>query len=220
MDHASIRHAAVDWGILAMVMMGLVLGGFALSDRLRGGVVSPLADRQIRDWRTYSDEGNRIGPEDAAVTIIEFGDYECPFCQQVAPILQAVLEANPRTVALVYRHFPISYHEHAYAGARVAECAAEQAWFAPVHQRLYELEHLSALDPQTLGLAAGIPDLPRFVACTADSTTVQRIERDIAAADRLGVRSTPTIIINGLQLASTPDSVRLFELVREAQRTP
>lgn len=209
------RQIAVDWGILLMVVLALVLGGFALVDRFRQQDGRAVGDRQVPGWLEYANEGNRIGPDNAAVTIIEFGDYECPFCQRVAPILQSVVEAHPGDVALVYRHLPLSYHRQAYPAARLAECAADQTWFAPVHQRLYELTDLSTLSPRAVGEAAGVPDLPRFLSCAADTAKVDRIEQDVAAARRLDVRSTPTILVNGLQLASLPDSAQLFELVRE-----
>lgn len=116
----------------------LLVAGTVAWDRVTNRVGGPIVpeDRAIDGWERLAADGHRIGPWEAAVTILEWGDYECPFCRRLDPGIRAVLREHPRSVALVYRHFPMSYHEHAYRAARLAECAAALGRFAEAHEAL------------------------------------------------------------------------------------
>jgi protein-disulfide isomerase len=92
----------------------------------------------VDDWGPLVAAGHRIGPSNAVVTILEFGDFECPVCgsYQQTTLAPFLLE-NATTAALVYRHWPLSYHRFAMPAARASECAARQGAFPAYHHELY-----------------------------------------------------------------------------------
>jgi protein-disulfide isomerase len=210
----SNRATVADWGVVVMAVCAVVVTGFVVRQQLRGPSGGSVEDTQVDNWDQYLAGGHRIGRANAPVTIVEFGDYECPFCRRLEPAIRSVLAEYPDDVALVYRYMPISYHEHAYQAARLAECAAQQGRFQQAHVRLYDTGNLGDIVPADFGAAVGVEDPAAFVACANNTVAVPRVDQDVAAAKELDVQSTPTVIVNGLRLGTTPDSVRLFELVQ------
>lgn len=97
--------------------------------------VEPVA---IADWKNIASGGHRQGSPSAPVTIVVFGDYECPFCAHFETrVLPSVLPQFGDQVSVVHRHWPLASHEHAYAAARASECAHEQGRFDSIHRALY-----------------------------------------------------------------------------------
>lgn len=213
---------SVDVATIAAALGALALV-VAVMWRGPGNVPETLTepDRIVPEWRTYAKQGNRKGPKDAAVVIVEFGDYECPACRAFEPHVNAVRSAFPEDVAVVYRHWPLSYHNLAYPAARAAECAALQGKFALFHDWLYRDSEWMA-DPRRRFVASatriGIDNLEMFESCLDDSDPVDSIERDIAAAKELGGTGTPTVLVNDLLLGSLADSLTLLKLVDDALR--
>lgn len=164
------------------------------------------------EWSQVEAQGHRLGPTEAPVRIVEFADYECPFCRRLEKTLRAIRAAYPREVSLVYRNYPLPYHVHAYWAARLAECAAGQGRFAEAHDLLFDAD-LTALKPGTLAHAVQVPDSSRFVACSGGKDSVSAIRTDIQAAEQLRVDGVPTVIVQGTMLGMAPDSAKLFTLV-------
>ena len=134
----------------------------------------------------------------APVTVVEYGDFECPNCKQAAPALKLLMERFSGRVRLVYRHFPLEdVHPQALAAAEASECAAGQGKFWQMHDLLFEnqphlkTKHLHAYAEQ-LGL-----DMARFTAEMDDEVYLQRIREHIDGGLRSGVRGTPTFFVNG-----------------------
>jgi protein-disulfide isomerase len=181
------------------------------------GVTSlTFQDQQIPNWRELASVGHRFGPDDAVVTILEWGDYECPPCTYFEGVVRQVQDKHPGAVLRVYRHWPLTTHRYAYAAARAAECASTQGYFAEYHRLLYS-------DPYWLGDAflrfaeeAGVPDIDEFQICIENTETVPEIERDIAAVKEMGGRGTPALVINGVYLGTVPDVPRLLQIVADA----
>lgn len=173
-------------------------------------------DQTVRGWEVYGDGGSRIGPAGAAVVVVEFGDYECPFCKRFDEVVHKLLRAYPQDVAFVYRHYPLTYHAHAYQAARWAECAREQGRFEDAHRLLFSIDDLGTVSAPSLATQLAVPDSASFERCATNTDPVARIEADRRAGERLGVRATPTVLVNDLRLAGTPDSARLFNAVRDA----
>ncbi len=180
----------------------------------RSGEPKPVP---VSNWKSYA-VGHWFGSTDAPVTIIEFADFECPVCRTCAMgPLQAIRDKYPTQVAVVFRHWPLSYHRFAYASARAAECAGLQGRFEQFHDLAY-------LKQDSLGLKsfidyardAGVPDLPAFNSCNTATSPIPGIEADKVAAKAVGGSGTPTILINGLRLPGAPDTTRLEEFVRAA----
>jgi protein-disulfide isomerase len=150
----------------------------------------------VRDWRSYA-AGTRIGPADAAVTIIEFSDFQCPYCRVMAGRLRELRRKHPGEVALVYRHFPLSYHPYARSAARASVCADEQGRFEAFHDAVFaRQDSLSEAAWPRLAKLAGVADAKRFDECLAGAASLARVERDVAAGRQLGISGTPSLLVN------------------------
>jgi protein-disulfide isomerase len=170
----------------------------------------------VADWENYLIGGHARGPENAALTILEFGDYECPFCTRFAATSQRILAAYPEQVRLVYRHWPLPNHRFAYPAARAAECAGEQDRFWEYHDLLYENADSLGLVPFTdLAVRAGVPDVSKYEQCTRRSTPVPAIEAGIRDAAAAGGSGTPTIIVNGVRYRRGIDSALVAALLEK-----
>lgn len=139
------------------------------------------------------------GPADAWVTVVEFSDFECPFCGREAPVLSQLLGAYPADLRLVYKHFPLSQHPDAVPAAVAAECAGDQGRFWEMHDLLFT--HQTALGDQDLvgyasqlGLDSALWDTCRTA---PGSAAVARVEADQALGNSIGIAATPTLVVNG-----------------------
>lgn len=134
----------------------------------------------------------------ATVTLVEYGDYECPHCGKAHAILAGVQEHFDDGLRFVFRHFPLTQiHPHAQGAAEAAEAAAAQARFWEMHDTLFENQ--SALDPESLAALAselGL-NIPHFVRDAFSGATTVRVREDFLSGVRSGVNGTPTFFING-----------------------
>jgi protein-disulfide isomerase len=146
-----------------------------------------------------SDERDHIqGPADAPVTLLEYGDYECPYCGAAYPIVKQVQEQMGDRLRFVFRNFPISTsHPHAEQAAEAAEAAAAQGRFWEMHDHLYEHQrHLEAGDLRTYAEELAL-DVERFDRELAEHAHAARVRDDFMSGVRSGVNGTPTFYING-----------------------
>jgi protein-disulfide isomerase len=143
------------------------------------------------------DGGSPVrGAAKAAVTIVEFSDFECPFCQQVQETLQQVVERYGADVRLVFKHLPSEGHRNSLPAARAAYCAGEQDRFWQFHDALFASRNLSAgvLDETATRLGLG---REKFQSCLASERPRAAIVKDMEAARRYRIDSTPSFLING-----------------------
>jgi protein-disulfide isomerase len=141
---------------------------------------------------------HELGPSHAPVTVVEYGDFECPNCKQAAPAVKLLLQRFTGRVRFVYRHFPLEeVHPHALHAALAAEVAAAQRKFWPMHDLLFENQpHLKL--PQLRRYAERLElDMARYDADMADTVYLQRVREDIEGAHASGARATPTFFVNG-----------------------
>lgn len=204
-----------DLATIAMAIAAVIVVGLLLTDRAQRPEPRITEDEQLdrSDWRQFAESDRRIGPADAAVTIVEFGDYQCPYCREAETQVRQVLERYPTQVALVYRHYPLSYHEHAYRAARYADCAGDQERFPQAHRLLYDTDDLGQVDAVAFARAISVDDVGAFVTCASRSEPMPSVEEDLRAAETLNVRATPTFVVEGLRLARTPPGDSLLGLV-------
>jgi protein-disulfide isomerase len=160
--------------------------------------VTPEQPQYIR-YDIPSDGFHSIGPNDAPITIVEFSDYQCPFCRRWHDeVYEPLLAAYPGKIRLVYRHLPLtSIHPDAMSAAEAAMCAGDQNVYWQYHDKLFSSELLGAnvytQYAQELNL-----DMTSFEACLNEGKFTDEIQSDSDFAVNLGVRSTPTFFINGL----------------------
>src|SRR3989338_2987918 len=139
-----------------------------------------------------------LGPADAPVTIVEFGDFECPYCREAYPVIRTLAAEFGNKVRVVYPHFPVpEIHEQAVAAAEASMCANEQGKFWPYHDRLFQNQPRFDKDSlQQYAMQVGL-DIEKFNTCFNSRQYKGIVERDMRDGKALGVRGTPTWFING-----------------------
>jgi protein-disulfide isomerase len=137
-----------------------------------------------------------LGPETAKVTLVEFSDFQCPYCAAAHDTVHQVRERYPQ-VRIVFRHFPLAFHEHARIAAQAAVAAHAQGKFWPYHDRLFQRQN--ALDRKSLeGYAQELGlDVPAFKKGLDDNSFDAQVEADLALGRSVRVDGTPTMFING-----------------------
>jgi protein-disulfide isomerase len=180
----------------AIAMVALTLHqGTGVSQQRR----SSPEPRKIANADSYSRSGHRIGPRGARFTIVEFGDFQCPACGAFYQTMKKMQAGHPADIAIVFRHYPLSYHRQAYAAARAAECAGRQGKFDEMYNALYTQQ--AALATKTFAdfaIDAHVSDTASFNQCVSQTDQVPAIDDDVEAARKLGVSATPGILINDL----------------------
>lgn len=151
-----------------------------------------------------------MGPASAPITIVEFSDFQCPYCRRGALILHQVQARWGNQVRVILRNFPLdpscnpkvqhNMHQVACEAAKVVYCSQQQGKMKPVYETLFENQ--AKLAPgKTFEMAAAVgADEARLKACVADPATTQAVLRDIEEGSRLGVQSTPTFFLNGRKI--------------------
>ena len=160
-----------------------------------------------------------LGPSHAAVSVVEYGDFECPNCKQAAPAVKLLLTRFAGRVRFVYRHFPLQeVHPHALHAALAAEAAGGQGRFSEMHDLLFEnRSHLKL--PQLRRYAQQLElDMARYDAEMADELYLQRVREHIASGEESGVRGTPGFFVNGAIQDVSFGMQRLFDAVGAALR--
>lgn len=139
-----------------------------------------------------------LGPADARVTVVEYGDFECPICKQAAPAVKLALNRFAGRMRFVFRHFPLEeVHPHALLAAEAAEAAGGQGKFWPMHDLLFDNQnHLKPNHLRSYVEKLEL-DLVRYDADMEDELYRQRVREHIEGGSRSGIRATPAFFING-----------------------
>jgi protein-disulfide isomerase len=160
------------------------------------------------------------GPDDAPVTLVEFADFACPFCQRVAPELDAIWEKRKDAVRFVYKFMPLSVHPHAEIAARAAIAAQDQGKFWEMHHLLFANgNHLEPQDLERYAASLGL-DMDRFRGDMQSPATTARIDRDGKLATTIGVKGTPTLFVNGREFDSKSDMAEWIDGEIAAHKRP
>jgi protein-disulfide isomerase len=140
------------------------------------------------------------GPEDAAVTLVEYGDYECEWCARAYPVIKQIQQTMGKQVRVVFRHFPRnSLHPHAGTAAQAAEAAAAQGKFWEMHGLLFEnQDELAEVDLTKYALKLGL-EVYKFQADVSSERFAPKVRRDLESGLASGVKKTPTLFINDVR---------------------
>jgi len=155
------------------------------------------------------------GPPGARVTLVEYGDFECPHCGAAYPVVKAIQQAMGSKLLFAYRHFPLTrVHPHAEDAAEMAEAAGEHGKFWGMHDLLFE--HQDALeDDQLIAYATTLGIDPEWAAqALTEGRYEPRVRADFASGVRSGVNGTPTFFINGVRYEGGADT--LLDALMEA----
>ena len=145
--------------------------------------------------------GPSKGPANAPVTIVEFSDFECPFCAKAEPTVKALLAKYPDKIKLVYRDFPLPMHSHAPKAAEAAHCAGDQGKYWEMHEKLFaNSQKLEPTDLKAYARDLGI-DGAKFDRCLDSNEKASLVEKNKKAGEEAGVSGTPAFFINGRPLS-------------------
>lgn len=167
---------------------------------------APRPPRKIAEWKQYATGDMQIGPTSAPVTIVEFSDFQCPFCHALFLTLEKMRTSHPGQLRIVYRNFPLSLiHPYARPAAIAAECAASQGQFVSYHDFLFaHQDSLSKLNWTHVAAAAGVSDTVRYARCLAGPDVVAQLTIDSVAGTRLQLAGTPTVMMGPWLFSGTP----------------
>lgn len=202
-----------------VIVVALIIGGFAYLNQPDKSDSTDEVAKTAKTINKVYPEDHVIGNKDAKVILVEFGDFQCPGCGGVYPILkQATENYKPEEVAFVFRGLPLtSLHPNALAAHRAAEAAGLQDKFFEMHDKLYEnQQEWSTVDKpadvfEKYAKEIGL-DVAKFKKDVTSEAVSQRIKSDQRSADRAKAESTPTIFINGKRVEGQISS---FEILKE-----
>ena len=208
-----------------------------VSDNIRDRLASDAYNAKVREFyeglrKKYPNEsrleprretvpgrGTARGPDAAPVTIIEFADFQCPYCVRVAPVLQRVLDEHPADVRLEFRHLPLTtLHPEAQRAAEAAVCADEQHHFWDFHDAAFATT--GQFDSATLieiAKRVGV-DPQSFRECLTSGRGAEGVKADVAVADDLVLAGTPALFVNGRLIAGAPSYESLAAIVDDELR--
>jgi protein-disulfide isomerase len=166
-----------------------------------------------------SERDHIAGPADATIVIVEYGDFECPFCRQAELVLKALRRELPDALLLAFRHFPMTeVHPHALHAAEAAEAAGAQGKFWQMHDTLFENQD-ALEDSDLVEYAATVGcDVDRFVREMAEERYATRVRQDFLNGVRSGVNGTPSFFINGLRYDGPRDLHSFLAAIEQVAR--
>jgi Na+/H+ antiporter NhaA len=210
---AAIIASLLSWAVFQVIRR--------LPTEVRARQIAGTAEELLDLSDDVDPERDHIrGPERAPVTLVEYGDYECPYCGRAEPIVRELLDSFGDEVRYVWRHLPLSdVHPNAQMAAEASEAAAAQGAFWPMNDKL--LRHQDELSADDLtGYAADLGlDADRFWDELRHREYADRVAEDVSSADASGVAGTPTFFINGRRHQGAYDIDTLTEAVNRARRT-
>ena len=198
----------------SLMLRGLALLPRDLMRRAQGRVAPPIADLAVP---VDPERDHSLGPADAAVTLVQYGDYECPYCRSAASVIPRLLERFDGRLRFVARHFPLpDVHPYAALAAEAVEAAGAQGRFWEMHERLFaEQDRLQPGDLLRYAGELGL-DLERFEADLTGARFAERVAADVESGESAGVAGTPTFFLNDRRYAGAYDAESLEGAVREA----
>jgi protein-disulfide isomerase len=176
-----------------------------------------LPEHQPRLAIPVSDKDHVQGSPDAPVTLVEYGDYECPYCGKAYPAVRRIQRMLGDQLRFVFRNFPLNtLHEHASQAAEAAEAAGGQGKFWEMHDLLYEnQDKLADVDLGQYALKIGL-EIYRFESDLAGEVYAKKVRDDFRGGVRSGVNGTPTFFINDFRFNGTANYENLIAAVRAA----
>ncbi len=213
--------------IVLLVFIVFQLVGLAPGNAAGAAVAPLVGDGNVAapspsvDMEALLDDDPVLGDDDAPVTIVEFSDYECPFCARFyQQTLQQIKSEYITTgkVKLVYRDFPLSFHPQAIPAAIAANCAGEQGKYYQYHDKIFTdggAGGKTSTDYEKWAQEVGL-NLAKWKTCLSDPKQRQEVQKDFADGQRAGIQGTPGFFVNG-QLVSGAQPFEVFQQIIDAE---
>jgi len=207
-------------GLAAVIVASIRAGKSekqALADAEASRFAHPPEHKLLEDPIPVPTEGApETGPKDAPITLVEFSDFQCPYCALATPQLKAVLEAYPKQVKLIFKEFPLEIHSRAAFAALAAVAAQRQGKFWPMHDALFA-SRTDLYRPRILALASALGlDMRRFESDLNSMEVRKAVQRDLEDGMNIGVMSTPTLFIDGRHY-NGPITLQALKPILEAE---
>jgi protein-disulfide isomerase len=200
--------------VVLIVCAAVVTAALILRWRPAGGAAE-AGERVVQGWRDLRGSGHLMGDSTAPVWIVEFADFQCPYCAQMAPRLDSLRRLVHDSVAVVFHHYPLAIHPEAFEGALAAECAGAQGRFGAFYHTVYHRQReLGAVPWTMLATAAGVPDTAAFSRCLSSAAFESTVRTDQERGDVLGVQATPTFLLDSLMVVGAVPTSKLVRMVR------
>lgn len=163
---------------------------------IKGDITSRLIKPREMLLKLSVDSAFMRGNDKAGVMVMEFSDYQCPFCKRAQATIRDMIEIYGDRVGFGYRHFPLAFHKEADDAAIAAECARDQGGFEAMHEVLFsQPDNLFREELKAIAKRVGLKDLDRFNNCLDNDTYAARVANDMAVGQSLGISGTPGFII-------------------------
>jgi Na+/H+ antiporter NhaA len=213
-------------GILGASLGAALVGSLALRSlaliprdwlrRIQGRVAPPIADLAVP---VDEERDHVLGPPDAVLTLVQYGDYECPYCRSADGVIPVLLQRFDGQLRFVARHFPLpDVHPYAALAAEAVESAGEQGKFWEMHHLLYaRQDHLQLADLLRYAGELGL-DVDAFEAALTDARFAERVAADVEGAESAGVAGTPTFFINDRRYVGAYDAASMESALLDAMR--
>lgn len=202
-----------------LTLAALVIAGTLVHREIRSPTavdtsVKLGAEREKR-WGEILDAARLVEPGDREMVVVQFGDFECPFCRRLHLATAKVRESASVLMRDGIVHFPLRTHRNAFDAARAAECARNQDRFDHFSNTLFQNQDSIGVTAWTdLASRAGVPDVDLFSACFRDGVTRPIVDRGRSLGEALGVDATPTVFINGFRLTRPPNETELDQIAK------
>ena len=155
------------------------------------------------------------GAENAPITIVEYSDFECPFCQKVNPTIDSILEKYKGKVRIAYKHLPLDFHKNAVSAALASAAANEQDKFWEFHDGLFANQtNLNQATYDKIAKELGL-DMTKFAADMKSEKLADKVAKDTAEAKSFGIGGTPHFLINGIGLSGAQPESEFFNVIEE-----
>lgn len=199
---------------VAAVMIALVLVRREFFAKPPTGQMQSREPEYVNDWRAMLSQGRLIGDSGAVLHIVEFGDFECPFCAMFHERFKKLQGVYGDDVAMTYIHFPLGNHAQAAPAAQASECAATQGRFGPFVDLIFsQRDSLGVRSWVSFAGQSGVPDTVAFKSCMTDSVPSPLIEAGVKLGEQIQVRGTPTILVNGWRYPTPPTEAQLIAVM-------
>ncbi len=205
-----VVHRAAD---VVLIVTALALVGIYATRQTKSGASNTATAEAPKNWRAEIATGIRIGPRDAKLTIIEFMDFQCPYCARWAARVDSLEREFPGTVQVVFHHFPLtSIHQHAMQAAVAAECANRQGAFRAFQKAMFATQaEIGTKSLKAYAAESGVREIPEFVRCASLSPdSFPRIAHGLKLAAVHKMRGTPTVWVNGKVSQPTLQELRIL----------
>ena len=227
MDSTNLKFLTFTGVIVTIILAGFILlaGTKPAQDKEETFSTEEVKEMLLDNPR--QDRYNELGPEDAIMVIVEFSDFQCPFCSTVSPELEAFAKANPEDVRFVYRHFPLtSIHQYAYRSALAVETAGQYGHFWEMHDKMMNTQDAwSSSDEEGFyslieeyAKEIGIQDVTSYMNDVKSEKSKDIIEKDLKTATSLDLGGTPSVFVNG-QLVEDRSTEALQQILDSLKQT-